>query len=456
MANHLEPCSGCDRTSRPVARHDDGTVLCGTCHRNSKPEVACTGCGRVGHHEVGGASGPPRCTRCWALEQLECARCGTTTTAELRWPEGPICSPCVNLALASPQPCASCHTVQPNVAAAGDPPQCPPCADLRFHYQCASCGLFTRQLRADRCATCNLINARQPDRAPTLNAFEQRVDELLTTVPEPARLVVRRYVRWAVTRPLQRKVSEGAAVRSELLHWPLDRVRTAALFAANVGGLADVTQTQLDAWVTELPSHRSALRSFVRWAVSHDYMAAELDVPASTSREQRATLDDEERLALAERLLRHKLDDPPARLAAVLVLLFGQRITRLAALDVDAVIVTDGRTTLTLASTPIRLREPLAGLAREVAGTSRRTGSRWLFPSSQGNRPLTGERLRDRAAKLGLHNALHARNGALAALAAQMPPALLAEQIGLSVGAAAKWSKATGATRSTYVGLRVQ
>jgi hypothetical protein len=150
------------------------------------------------------------------------------------------------------------------------------------------------------------------------------------------------------------------------------------------------------------------------------------------------------------------LDDPPARLSAVLVLLFGQRITRLAALDVYAVTVTENRTTLTLAVSPIRLREPFAGLAREVAGHSRRTGLRWLFPSSQGNRPLSGECLRDRAAKLGLTNPLHARNGALAALAAQLPPALPTDQIGMSVGAAAKWSKATAGTRGTYVGLRAQ
>ncbi|WP_430786971.1 hypothetical protein [Actinoplanes sp. G11-F43] len=459
-ATHLARCLGCSRIRRPVVRNDDGTALCAVCHRKSKPPVACTGCGRVGHHDLGGASGPPRCTRCWAYERLECARCGTITKAELRWPAGPICRPCVELAFADPQACATCYAVQPNVAAAGTPPQCPPCADLRFLYQCVGCGLFTRQLRDDRCPTCNLINGRQPERAPTLDPYHQRVDALLATVPEPTRLVIRRYVRWSVTRPLQRKISEGAAVRSELLRWPLDRIKTATLFAAtttaNAGGLTSVTQTQLDAWVAELPSHRSALRSFVKWAVAHDYMPAELDVPASVSRDQRAMLDDEERLALAQRLLRDQDDDPPARLAAVLVLLFGQRITRLAALDLDAVTVTDGRTTITLAATPIRLREPLASLARGVADHSRTTGSRWLFPSSQGNRPLSGERLRDRAAKLGLHNALQARNAALAALAAQLPPALLAEQIGLSAGAAAKWSKATGATRGTYVDLRTR
>ncbi|MFF3867639.1 hypothetical protein [Micromonospora sp. NPDC001898] len=64
--------------------------------------------------------------------------------------------------------------------------------------------MCTRRLRVDRCPTCNLINARQPDREPTLDAYHQRINDLLAAVPEPARLVIRRYVRWAVTRPLQR------------------------------------------------------------------------------------------------------------------------------------------------------------------------------------------------------------------------------------------------------------
>ncbi|MBG0565883.1 hypothetical protein [Actinoplanes aureus] len=44
-----------------------------------------------------------------------------------------------------------------------------------------------------------------------------------------------------------------------------------------------------------------------------------------------AMMDDRDRLALAQRLLRDLPDDPPARLAAVLALLFGQRLTHRAA-----------------------------------------------------------------------------------------------------------------------------
>jgi hypothetical protein len=77
----------------------------------------------------------------------------------------------------------------------------------------------------------------------------------------------------------------------------------------------------------------------------------------------------------------------------VLVLLFAQRVTRLTVLDVDAVTVDDdGRVALALSDTPVRLREPLAGLAPQVADTARGSGSPWLFPSSQGHRPLSAER----------------------------------------------------------------
>jgi hypothetical protein len=77
-----------------------------------------------------------------------------------------------------------------------------------------------------------------------------------------------------------------------------------------------------------------------------------------------------------------------------------------------------------------------------------------VFPSSQGHRPLSAERLRERIGRVGLTRVLEARNGVLAALASQVPPALLADQIGLSLSGASIWSKATGATRGAYVALR--
>jgi hypothetical protein len=298
-----------------------------------------------------------------------------------------------------------------------------------------------------------------PPQRPTLDRYYRRVDELVASVPEQVRLVVRRDVRWAVTRPLQQRVDAGATVTPQLVDWPLERARVACQFTAAIATraarLADVSQSQLDAWIAELPSHRPALRAFVRWAVRHDYLPAGLDVLAASSRDLRAAMDDDERLGLARHLLRDRTDDPPARLAAVLVLLFGQRVTRVTVLEVDAVTVDDdGRVTLALSETPVRLREPLAGLALQVADAARGRGSPWLFPSSQGHRPLSAERLRERIGRVGLKRVLEGRNGALAALASQVPPALLADQIGLSLSGASNWSKATGSARGEYVGLR--
>ena len=68
---------------------------------------------------------------------------------------------------------------------------------------------------------------------------------------------------------------------------------------------------------------------------------------------------------------------------------------------------------------------------------------------------MSASRLRQRLGQLGLTRAVEARNGALGSLAAQMPPALIADQLGLSLAAAARWSKAVGAARSDYVALRV-
>jgi hypothetical protein len=54
---------------------------------------------------------------------------------------------------------------------------------------------------------------------------------------------------------------------------------------------------------------------------------------------------------------------------------------------------------------------------------------------------VAAERLGERLTALGLTQVLHARNGAVAALAAQLLPALLADQLGLSIFTAAARSK---------------
>jgi hypothetical protein len=297
--------------------------------------------------------------------------------------------------------------------------------------------------------------------APTLDEYHRRVRELVESVPPENRVVVARYARWSVTGPLQRKVNNGAAVTTELARWPLGKIKIAVRFATAISQagvpLSQVSQTHLDAWISEFPSHRPTLRAFARWCSHHGYMASDIEVPAASSRELRRSLDDDDRLDLAKRLLYSaKRDDPRARLAALLILLFGQKNTAVASMPTAAVRFRAAREVeILLGSTAIRLREPMASLGTEVASRAQLLGSPWLFPSQQSGKHLTPAQLSRRMRKLGVPDLLLARNGARAALAERLPPALLADQLGVSLNAAVSWSKAVGAARGTYTGLRM-
>jgi hypothetical protein len=71
------------------------------------------------------------------------------------------------------------------------------------------------------------------DRSPGLEHYYQRVAELLEPVPTGDLIAVRRYARWAVTRPLHERVLNGEAPTADLLQWPLARIRTAAQFTVS-------------------------------------------------------------------------------------------------------------------------------------------------------------------------------------------------------------------------------
>lgn len=87
---------------------------------------------------------------------------------------------------------------------------------------------------------------------PSLERYHVRMQELIASVPGSARVILPRYVRWSLTRPLQQEVDDGATVTEGLVRWPLTRARVAAQFLTAIGaqGIAahTVSQSHLDAW----------------------------------------------------------------------------------------------------------------------------------------------------------------------------------------------------------------
>jgi hypothetical protein len=166
-------------------------------------------------------------------------------------------------------------------------------------------------------------------------------------------------------------VDDGAIVTPELVRWPLLRAKVAAQFVAAVTAagqrLADIPNPNLTPGWPNYPATVLRCAASCTGPPATTTWPRTLEIPAASSRELRNAMDDDERPALAQRLLRERTEDPAARLAALLVLLFGQRVTRLAVLNLETVAVDDdGRVTLALAETPIR-----AGLTTS-SGTTRR------------------------------------------------------------------------------------
>jgi hypothetical protein len=499
-----EPCGTCGRNGWHDTRDASGAPMCAVCWKSQR--LSCSRCGTETYvalrwlsgpvcadcvdqalaapapclrcdatrPNVAGPGSPPCCPQCAGLRfDYQCTRCGQFTRP-LRTGQCARCQITAALAAAAPGGIPAALTPLLDEMVWDDPSRgirwlrVSPVARLLLTMlaapevthealeDAAAQGAAGRRT-AERLRGLLAASGALPYRDTGMLHYEARVAEILTTVPAVSQMAVRRYARWAVTRPLQERAANSEAAAADLARWPLARIRAAVQFTAGLAkagqSLGTVTQSHLDAWTAEIPGSAPVLRGFVNWAASHGYMAADLEIPWRSSREDRRGMDDQERLTLAGHLLRTQEGAPRDRLGAVLILLFGQQATRVARLKTSAVSLdSDGRVHIALGDTPVRLREPLTHLAVTVADEARRAGSPWLFPGENG--PISSARFRERLGKVGVTSVPLARNSALAAFAADVPPALLADKLGLSISAAVAWSKAVGAARADYAGLR--
>ena len=148
--------------------------------------------------------------------------------------------------------------------------------------------------------------------------------------------------------------------------------------------LETATQADLDAWYASGPSTREHVTRFLGWARDHKIIT--LDQPTIRHRAG-PVMSETERLDHLNRLL----DDPTLpvtpRLIGLLVLLFGQPLSRIIRIPRDAVTVDDELVTIRLGQHPLTLPPDIAMIIREHLGKlgQRRNQAghpdqRWLFP----------------------------------------------------------------------------
>jgi hypothetical protein len=263
-----------------------------------------------------------------------------------------------------------------------------------------------------------------PPRDEALARAGQWLASLLEVI-EPAadRRLVQAYATWQVMRRLRASAQRGRA-RTPTAH-ARNNIRAAAALLAWLRDrgitLGACGQASIDQWLGTGPSACLA-RDFLSWAADRGH-CQHLDIPAPPQATG-AAISQDQRWALAARLLHDTTLDATHRVAGSLLLLYGQPLSRIA-------VLTTSQVTRHGSEVLIRLGRHDAPLPGPLAAT-------WLFPGHLPGRPITPAQLGVRLRAIGIY-AQTGRRAALLSLAAQLPAAVLAGPLGLHETTAAKW-----------------
>ena len=223
--------------------------------------------------------------------------------------------------------------------------------------------------------------------------------------------------------------------------------------------LAELSQRELDRWNVEQGDR--AAQVFLRWAQRSGHAPRLRQAPAPAPA-RASPISQHRRLAWTRRILTDDTIELRTRVAAGLLLLFAQPITRIVKLTVhDVLRLGQGSgqdVYLRLGDPPTPVPQPLAGLllelldARANMNTASNPDSRWLFPGGRAGQPLTPGALRQRFQALGLPT-IPTRTAALSQLVLQAPAPVIAAALGYQDGTAERHRLGGGGTWSRYTAL---
>ena len=294
-----------------------------------------------------------------------------------------------------------------------------------------------------------------------VSGLEAAAQQLLASVDHPDRQRLAAWVRWSLVPGVRQRGVAGGDVATSAANGRR-ALREVVRFVDGLHRqgrvLAGCTQTDIDEWFARPGAARRDVRSFLVWCRRHEHVPP-LVLPPSRRGGLTPPADPEERWTVARRLVTDSSLPDADRVAGALLVLYGQpmaRIARLTTADVhrdgDRVSIAVGRGAL------LQLHEPFATLVdhlpvRRTQGVGDQFASPWLFPGSRAGEHLRPVNLAARLRRLGIHPR-SMRNGARAQLAAEIPPAMLADILGIDAQTAVAWAAASGGNWSAYASRR--
>ncbi|MFC9816111.1 hypothetical protein ACFVJM_29090 [Streptomyces virginiae] len=468
-----EACSRCGRTRPVTTRTETGAPLCGTCHVIVGD---CARCGREGRVSTRRTSGEALCSSCYAKDpdrRQPCADCATITIPRRRGrctgcaatrrllellghPEASLPPHLQTLfdALADSRPAQLLSwldkpgpaTLLTAIARSGAP------VTHEFLDQHAPTA-GSRRLRAVL-----IVHGVLPVRDEHLSGLERWVTAFLDSLPDAHdRMLLDSFATWHHLRRLRRRhsparplsphtaasVRTGLTQSARLLRWLRHRGVS----------LAECRQHHIDAWLDHSTVLRFTARGFVLWAARTRHIDHPVTFPPMPCNRPYRTLADNDRWRLAHRFLHDSTITTADRVTGLLVLLYGQPVTKIAQLTTNHIQQAADGIRLALGPHPITVPPPLDRLLLALAKHHDATTNqkRWLFPGLRPGTPACARHLRLRLAAHGLPSR-RGRNSALIDLAARMPTAVLSETLGIAPTTAATWATVSGSPRAGYAG----
>ncbi len=492
---HPASCSGCQGPAEPLFIHR-GAVRCSHCathcpscgHPRSRPapgrcrwcniaapRPTCVECGRAPRL---GVTDDGRCRQCRQQAEHHCRRCGKTnplTRRGGRW----ICHRCVldsdlddRLGPADHAP-DRLAPLRAAIAAADNPPI------VRRWLRTSSGGQLLARLAtgeipvthdaldqagADRSiehlrALLVAVGAL-PDEDRSLDRLERFFDDYLNSrIGNPLdRKCVRAWLRWQVLPRLRKRTAAG----KPNAHSANNARRTLYCVAQLLDQLAGdgrnlhtALQADIDNWFAQPGAARWQARPFLTWARQRRHLDRGIELPRPP-KDRPNVVDDPGRWETARRLVNDDTIPVDDRVAAALVVLYGQPLSRIARLSTaDIKTAPDRSVTVNLDGHPMPIHEPFATLIRRLPlrrtnGPTDQIASRWLFPGRHAGKHVGPVVLGQRLRATGIEPR-NMRNSARAQLVTEIPPAVLGHLIGISPTTASRWAALTNSNWNSYV-----
>ncbi|TXI64587.1 hypothetical protein [Mycolicibacterium mageritense] len=444
---HPECCAGCGEVKVLIAADPSGTQVCGPC-AGAAIDYACRSCGYSGKQHYAGT-----CLRCSViqaarafitvdetirpeLEQLPAVLADRGQPAStMRWLSKPAAEVVLHTLASDPEPLTHASL-----------DQCPPSK--------------TRHWVRAMLIEANIL----PHRDEPIERFETWVNEFTAKLPAHQATLIGPYARWAVLRAARRRArrrgyTNGAADSGR------ERIRHAVRLLDHLDehdiAIGDLTQPVIDGWTAGRAERSAGIAGFIAWLAQRGITASDLNVARRRGALPSEIACEDAHHDRIDRLLHGDgAEDLATRVAGLLVLLYGARLTQIQQLTTADITTSGGSTQIKLASHPLQLPDPVASLVNELAAQARtnwragtHTGERYLFPGGQPGMPIHTATLSRKLTDASIPNRI-SRNRALLALANDVPAAVISAQLGLHATTTSGWAKFAQRDWSAYTAVR--